>query len=345
MGVAKLNYKSSGVDIKAADRFVRSISDMVRSTYDKNVKSTVGGYASLYSLNSEQMIAATTDGVGTKLKLAFELKKYDTIGIDLVAMSVNDLICVGARPLFFLDYFATGKLKPKQAESVIRGIADGCLQAGCALVGGETAEMPDFYPNGEFDLGGFAVGLVEKKKLLPQKISPGDVILGLAASGAHSNGYSLLRKLLKPVPADRKWKKLLLEPTRIYVQSVLPLMERGWIKGASHITGSGFLNLLRLSAPSSRLIFDLTLPHAEERAEVFQWVKKESGLSLDERARTFNLGIGMILICKQEHKARTMRELVKKGETVWELGRVSKSRGSAPSSVRIQEANDIAELR
>ena len=228
-----LNYETAGVNREAADRFVERIATLSRGTLNARVKASIGGYASLYEMDKSRWLAASTDGVGTKLKLAFRLKEHRTVGIDLVAMSVNDLLCVGAEPQFFLDYFATGKLDEGVGEQVLEGIV-----AGCALVGGETAEMPDFYTAGEYDLAGFAVGMVRRTRVLPRgDVKAGDTLIGIRSSGVHSNGFSLLRKILPAGPDGDKIARELLTPTRIYVQSLGPLLARKAFKGLAHITG------------------------------------------------------------------------------------------------------------
>jgi phosphoribosylformylglycinamidine cyclo-ligase len=340
--MAELNYKKAGVDRDKADRLVGKIQTLTRSTLNSKVISSVGGYASLYQLDSERCIAASTDGVGTKLKVAMELGVHRTVGIDLVAMSVNDLLCTGARPLFFLDYFATGKLKNDVASQVIEGIVEGCLQAQCALVGGETAEMPDFYQPGEYDLAGFAVGEVKKNQILPnRKIRPGLVLIGVASSGAHSNGYSLLRRLVPKSGVQRKKKlKELLTPTRIYVQSVLPLLEQGLVEGLAHITGSGFLNVPRISTDVS---YSIDLPPADERAPIFEWIRTASKLPLAERAQTFNCGIGLVLAVQEKNVEPVLRNLWKKGEKAWCVGRTEK-KAKGRCEVKVREGYESCEL-
>lgn len=323
--MAKLDYAASGVNREAGDLLVKKIGSLTRSTLNKKVKNSIGGYASVYELSSKQWIAASTDGVGTKLKLAFELGIHHTVGIDLVAMSVNDLLCVGATPLFFLDYFATGKLDRQVAAKVIEGIVEGCLQAKCALVGGETAEMPDFYASGEYDLGGFAVGSLTPKELLPKKkLMPGLTLIGLSSSGFHSNGFSLLRRLAKK-GTQTHFKKKLLTPTRIYVKSLMPLLAQNWVEGMAHITGSGFLNVPRMS---EKISYEIQLPTpAQQRAagqkitaELYEWVARESQLDLEELAQTFNMGIGMVLAVKKQNVNKVMLALKRQGETAWILG-------------------------
>lgn len=336
-------YAASGVDRSKADRLVETIAGLSKKIKDTRVKASVGGYASLYALDSRRWIAASTDGVGTKLKLAFQTGIHDTVGIDLVAMSVNDLLCVGAEPLFFLDYFATGKLDEGVAAKVIEGIVEGCRQAGTALVGGETAEMPDFYSTGEYDLGGFAVGFVEPKKVIPQKkgklaVKSGDVILGLASTGCHSNGYSLLRKLLDQVADSTEKERLrkeLLTPTRIYRKSLMPLLSKGLIKGLAHITGSGYLNVPRISEDVG---YEITLPPPDQLAPIYGWVSRASALPFEELTQTFNLGIGMVVVCDPKKAAVVRKALAKSGEKVFELGKVVPKKKGQPSFVRIQQA-------
>ena len=351
--MAKLNYADAGVDREAADRLVGKIAGLAKSTLNKKVKSSVGGYASLFELDNKRWLAASTDGVGTKLKLAFELGRHDTIGIDLVAMSVNDLLCVGAEPLFFLDYFATGKLDAGVAEKVLEGIVAGCLQATCALVGGETAEMPSMYAPGEYDLAGFAVGFVKPKHVLPSSgtkgarngVKPGDVLLGIGSSGFHSNGYSLLRKLLELDPSTPAEKKKiaaeLLTPTRIYAKSLMPLIEKDAFKGLAHITGSGFLNVPRIS---EKVSYEITLPPASELPSIFGWMRTQSGLPLEELAQTFNLGIGMVCAVSSSQARDVSRRLKKAGEKVWEIGRVVKSKSGQGSQVLLTEGTETVML-
>lgn len=350
--MAKGAYAKAGVNRDLADQLVKNISRMVKSTLTPQVKSSVGGYASLYALNSQQYLAASTDGVGTKLKLAFEWDAHDSVGIDLVAMSVNDLLCVGAKPLFFLDYFATGKLKPKTAARVLAGVVEGCRQGGSALIGGETAEMPGFYEAGEYDLAGFAVGVVEKKNVLPVKaIKPGDVLIGLGSSGFHSNGYSLVRKLFarwKPSAAFRKqcaWvgsrkavAKELLKPTVIYHQVLQKLIHKNQIKGLAHITGSGFLNVPRMS---EKVSYEISLPPLKERAKAFQWLQalQDPSLPFEELVQTFNMGIGMVIVCDAKKAPAVLRQLRSQRKIpCWTLGRVVRSQGRC--EVRVCDGAD-----
>lgn len=323
IGKKPITYSQAGVDREAADRLVDRIGKLAKSTLNSKVKGSVGGYASLYEWDAKTFMAASTDGVGTKLKLAGALQDHSTVGIDLVAMSVNDLICVGAEPLIFLDYFATGKLKTEVAAQVIQGIVEGCKQAKCALVGGETAEMPDFYDDGEYDLAGFAVGRVSKKLVLPKsKIKPGTKLIGIASSGCHSNGFSLIRKLLdreSPGAAKQETMKQLLAPTKIYVKSVMPLLDRNMILGLAHITGSGFLNVPRIS---SKVSYRIELPTLKQVAPVYTWVRAQSGLGIDELGQTFNMGVGMVLAVEPKKVKLVLSALKKAKERAWEIGEV-----------------------
>jgi phosphoribosylformylglycinamidine cyclo-ligase len=303
----------------------------------------IGGFGSLFAVPQkfkEPILVSGTDGVGTKLKLAFELNKHDTVGIDLVAMSVNDILVQGAEPLFFLDYFACGKLEVGVAAQVIKGIAEGCEQSGCALVGGETAEMPGMYPAGEYDLAGFAVGCADKAKLIDgTTIAAGDVVLGLASSGAHSNGYSLIRKLIEKSGIDfesdfhgRKFKDVVMEPTRIYVKSLLKLIEALPVKGMAHITGGGITENIPRVLPEG-----LT---AEIRADgwqlppLFQWLQAQGNIVPSELYKTFNCGIGMAVIVAKEHVAQARKLLEASGETVFEIGHIRvQNAGEAPTIV------------
>jgi phosphoribosylaminoimidazole synthetase len=259
-------------------------------------------------------------------------------------MSVNDLLCVGAEPLFFLDYFATGKLDAGVAEQVLEGIVEGCRQARCALVGGETAEMPDFYTAGEYDLGGFAVGFVDPKRVLPKKdVKPGDVLLGLSSSGCHSNGYSLLRKLLPEGKAGEARAKELLTPTKIYAKSLAPLIEKGLLKGMAHITGSGFLNVPRIS---DKVSYEIALPSVEEAPAIYRWVREASKLSSEELCQTFNMGVGMVLAVSPKHQAAVLKSLKRSGEKAWVLGKVlRKASAKGPSEVFLKDGAENVTLK
>lgn len=332
--MSTMNYESAGVSRDLADQLVNRIGILAKSTLNKKVKAAVGGYASLYEINPKQYLAASTDGVGTKLKLAFRLNDHRTVGIDLVAMSVNDLLCVGALPLFFLDYFATGKLQNGVAEQVLEGIVAGCKQANCALVGGETAEMPDFYAPGEYDLGGFAIGMVSPKNVLPRKdIRAGDVLLGIGSSGFHSNGFSLLRKLLPQGLEGDQLAREWITPTRIYVQALKKVLEEGRIKGLAHITGSGFLNIPRMS---EKVSYEFVLPEGLPRS--MQWVQEQAKLDFSEMVQTFNAGIGMVVVVAPKEVSRVIKEIRKKGEKVWEIGQVIKRSSHKKSQVRVTDA-------
>lgn len=327
------DYRKAGVDRKKADLFVEGIAKLAKSTLNPNVKSSIGGYASLYRTSNGNYLAATTDGVGTKLKLAFDLGRHDTVGIDLVAMSVNDLLCVGSKPLFFLDYFATGKLKTNVGAQVLKGIVAGCKEAECALVGGETAEMPGFYANGEYDLAGFAVGEVAEKALLPKKKVPaGSVLIGLPSSGFHSNGFSLLRKHLPTGAAGKKLAKTLLSPTRIYVEALKNLLGHADLLGLSHITGSGFLNVPRISEGVS---YSFKLPPLAALPPGMAEMFSRMGLSFEEEATTFNCGIGMVLAVRAGSEQDIIKRLNKNGEAPVILGETIKYRAGRGSEIHV----------
>lgn len=338
-----ISYRDAGVDIEAGDALVEQIKPFAKRTMRPEVLGGIGGFGSLFAVPQkfkEPILVSGTDGVGTKLKLAFELNKHDTVGIDLVAMSVNDILVQGAEPLFFLDYFACGKLEVGVAAQVIKGIAEGCEQSGCALVGGETAEMPGMYPAGEYDLAGFAVGCADKSKLIDgTTIAAGDVVLGLASSGAHSNGYSLIRKLIEKSGIDfesdfhgRKFKDVVMEPTRIYVKSLLKLIEALPVKGMAHITGGGITENIPRVLPAG-----LT---AEIKASgwqlppLFQWLQAQGNIVPSELYKTFNCGIGMAVIVAKEHAAQAKQLLEASGETVFEIGHIrAQNAGEAPTVV------------
>lgn len=316
-------YKDAGVDIEAGDRLVSKIKQKVISTYGPSVKSGVGGFASLYEF-ADHFLAAGTDGVGTKLKLAFELGRHESIGIDLVAMCVNDILCTGAKPLFFLDYIGTGRLKEDVIEKVIEGIVHGCKQAECALIGGETAEMPGMYSEGEYDLAGFCVGSVDKENILDgEKIKVGQSIIGLASSGFHSNGYSLIRSLVKN--EEKELKEKLLEPTRIYWNSVKDLLKKDLLTGIAHITGGGIKNLARLS---SQVNYELDFTEVSQNLpshiiEIFN----RSELSPYELYKTFNMGVGMMLITDKKEEVMECLE-ANLNYPFFNLGKVVEGSGS-----------------
>ena len=331
-----LTYADAGVDIDAGEMLVEAIKPLARSTRRPGAEASLGGFGALFDLKAagfeDPLIVATTDGVGTKLKIAIETGRHDEVGIDLVAMCVNDLLAQGAEPLLFLDYYATGKLEIDAARRVVAGIAEGCRRAGCALVGGETAEMPGMYSGGDYDLAGFSLGAVERGRALPvlDAQAPGDIVIGLASSGPHSNGYSLIRKIVEasglgwgddaPFAKDRSLAQALMEPTRIYVKPVLPLMKAGLIKGAAHITGGGLIeNPPRCIAEGLQASFDWNgwpLPH------VFQWLAQVGGVSEHEMRRTFNCGVGFILIVAPENAEPVLAALLNAGEAAFICGQL-----------------------
>jgi len=327
-----LSYRRAGVDIDAGNALVERIKPLVQKTFRPGVLTGIGGFGALFELPRsgyrEPVLVSGTDGVGTKLKLAMQLDRHDTIGIDLVAMCVNDIVVAGAEPLFFLDYYATGRLSVDQAERVVAGIARGCELAGCALVGGETAEMPGMYADGEYDLAGFAVGLVEKSAILTgAAVRPGDRLLGLASSGPHSNGYSLIRKVLEVSGADpadplgtTTLGDALMAPTRIYVKSLLALLERVEVHALAHITGGGLTdNLPRVLPPGTAARIDTA---AWPRPEVFRWLQAAGGIEEAEMYRTFNNGIGMVVCVPPEAADQAEAVLTDAGERVYPIGEV-----------------------
>ena len=339
-----LSYRDAGVDIDAGDALVENIKPFAKRTMRPEVLGSLGGFGALFELSKkfkEPVLVSGTDGVGTKLKLAFEMNKHDTVGIDLVAMSVNDILVQGAEPLFFLDYFACGKLDVATATDVVKGIAQGCEQAGCALIGGETAEMPGMYPAGEYDLAGFAVGAVEKSQIISgATIQAGDAVLGLASSGAHSNGYSLIRKILQVSDADLKAPfhgstlgEVVMAPTRIYVKPLLALIHALPVKGMAHITGGGLLeNIPRILQPELSAVLDKTswiLP------PLFQWLHEQGNVDAQEMYRTFNCGIGMAVVVAAGDAERAIQLLTAAGETVYSIGEIrSRAAGQAQTIVQ-----------
>src|SRR5687768_5161963 len=329
----KLSYRDAGVDIEAGDALVEAIKPFAKRTMRREVMGGIGGFGALCSIPQkyrQPVLVSGTDGVGTKLKLAFELNRHDTVGIDLVAMSVNDVLVQGAEPLFFLDYFACGKLDTRVAAEVVKGIARGCELAGCALIGGETAEMPGMYPPGEYDLAGFCVGVVEKTRIISgRSIRPGDAILGLASSGPHSNGYSLIRKILER--SRPEFIAEFLEPTRIYVKPVLKLLEAVPVKGIAHITGGG------LTENIPRILQDDLVARIDKstwpRPKLFQWLQREGGVTEDEMHRVFNCGIGMVLVVDPSYANRAADHLRASGETVYEIGKIEQGTGAPRAQV------------
>ncbi|MEO7387207.1 MAG: phosphoribosylformylglycinamidine cyclo-ligase [Gammaproteobacteria bacterium] len=332
-----LTYKDAGVDIDAGDDLVEHIKPLARSTNRPGVLGGIGGFGGLFEIDLDRwprpVLVSGTDGVGTKLKLAIELARYDTIGIDLVAMCANDVIVQGAEPLFFLDYYASGKLSVETATAVIQGIAAGCQQAGAALLGGETAELPGMYSGDDFDLAGFCVGIVNRDQIIDGTgIRPGDVVLGLASSGPHSNGYSLIRRVLdvSRTPLDTTWEAgtlgaALLAPTRIYVRPLLALMAACTVRGLAHITGGGLAdNLVRVLPPEVDAVLDKS---AWRRPAVFQWLQATGNIPEDDLLRTFNCGIGMTVIVRREDAAAARDLLEQAGETVTLLGEITPGTG------------------
>jgi phosphoribosylformylglycinamidine cyclo-ligase len=339
-------YKDAGVDIDAADTLVKAISPLAKATARLGTNAALGGFGALFDLPAlgyqDPILVAATDGVGTKLMLAFACNRHETIGIDLVAMCVNDLIVQGAEPIFFLDYYATGRLSVDTAKTVISGITEGCRQAGCALIGGETAEMPGMYAPQHYDLAGFAVGVVERQRILdPQKVFEGDIVLGLASHGVHSNGYSLVRRLVEdsglnyedPAPWSSSYSlgEALLTPTRIYVRAFLPLIKAGTIKVLAHITGGGLLENIPRSLPPGLGV--QLYANSWPLPPVFRWIKEQGQMSDWDFARTFNTGIGMVVIIAPDQVEHVRTSLIAAGETVYRLGEViSLSRQGAASS-------------
>lgn len=341
-------YKQAGVDIDAGDALVENIKPLAASTRRPGADADLGGFGGLFDLKaagfSDPILVAANDGVGTKLKVAIEAGIHDTVGVDLVAMCVNDLVVQGAEPLLFLDYMATGKLDVSQMTAVVEGIAEGCRQAGAALIGGETAEMPGMYEGADYDLAGFAVGAAERGSLLDGRtISEGDVVIGLASTGPHSNGYSLIRRLvseeghtysdLAPF-ADTTLGEALLSPTKIYVRSCMAAVKAGLVKGLAHITGGGFLENIPRVMPKG-LIAEIDSGTWEMPA-VFHWLQKEGNIATREMARTFNCGIGMVMIVSEGDADRAIEILTEHGEQAHKIGKISK--GSGPAICQVSGA-------
>lgn len=327
-----ITYKDAGVDIEKADKFVEEIKTLVKGTFNKNVITPIGGFTSAFLLElanyREPVITSSTDGVGTKLKIAQALNRHDSIGIDLVAMCVNDLITTASKPLFFLDYFATGRLEPSVAVDVIKGIVKGCELSGCALVGGETAEMPGMYQDGEYDLAGFAVGIVERERMLDgSKTEAGNILIGLASSGIHSNGYSLVRKLIELKgyrysdyfhEFGKTLGEELLTPTKIYVKSILELSKRVNIRSIAHITGGGIPgNLIRVINNNLRAVIE---EGSWEILPVFKWIQREGQIEKKEMYKTFNMGIGLIISIDRRDEKEALNILEDLGEKPYIVG-------------------------
>lgn len=337
-----LSYRDAGVDIDAGDALVEKIKPFTRRTMRPEVLGGLGGFGAIVEISKKYqnpVLVSGTDGVGTKLRLAFEWNKHDTVGIDLVAMSVNDILVQGAEPLFFLDYFACGKLNVEQAAQVIQGIAKGCEESGCALIGGETAEMPDMYPEGEYDLAGFAVGVAEKEQIITGKdIVAGDCVLGLASNGIHSNGFSLVRKILDKAKPDldaefdngKSLKDAIIAPTRLYVKPLLAAMKTIKIKGMAHITGGGLLENI------PRVLPDNTVAEIKANAwqmpKLFKWLQQQGNVAQNEMYRTFNCGIGMVVIVSQDDKQAAINLLRGDGEIVFDLGVIRPRQGEEPQT-------------
>lgn len=333
-------YASAGVSIEAGNETVRRIAPHARRTFTSGVMGDIGGFGALFRHDftqyQEPVLVSGTDGVGTKLKVAFALKRHETIGRDLVAMCVNDVLCPGARPLFFLDYLGTGKLKPEVAEAVVKGIADGCEEAGCALIGGETAELPGLYAAGEYDLAGFCVGVVDRPRIVDgMHIRPGDVLLGLPSSGLHSNGYSLARKVLEPLGYATRLAELgatttigetLLTPTTIYVQPVLALLEKAPVKGVVHITGGGFLeNIPRILPPMTCAVIERG---SWPVPPIFRLLQERGAIAEREMFTTFNMGVGLVLIVDAAHVAAAHDTLAEHSLEAHRIGTISKTDAS-----------------
>ncbi|MDF2675856.1 MAG: phosphoribosylformylglycinamidine cyclo-ligase [Bacillota bacterium] len=337
----KLTYKDSGVDIHAGYETVRLIKDYVKKTYTKGVVSDIGGFGGLFALNKDEyeepVLVSGTDGVGTKLMIAFKTDKHDTIGEDAVAMCVNDVICQGAKPLFFLDYIATGKLDPKKASDIVKGVANGCIKAGAALIGGETAEMPGLYGDGEYDIAGFCVGIVDKKKIINgSKIVDGDILIGIPSSGIHSNGYSLVRKIFfdhKNYNVNEYVYELsstlgdaLITPTRIYVELILDLISKYEIKGLSNITGGGFYENIPRMFPEG-ITADIDTKDIDV-LPIFKLMQREGNVDMDEMYSAFNMGIGMVMAVSPEISNDVMNYLKSRSEKPVIIGKTVKREGA-----------------
>jgi len=335
--MGRMDYKQAGVDIEAGNEFVRRIRPLVRSTFRPEVLTDIGGFGGLFRFDSaryrEPVLVSGTDGVGTKLKIAALMGRHDTIGIDLVAMCVNDVAVCGAEPLFFLDYLAVAKLAVGQAEAILGGIADGCRQAGCALIGGETAEMPGFYPEGEYDLAGFAVGVVEREQIIDgSRVQPGDVLIGLASTGLHSNGYSLARRVLldnsqsalkEQVPGGEETVgEVLLKPTRIYVKTILRLIQSGQVRAIAHITGGGLTENIPRVLPEGCAVVITRGTWAEP--PIFELIQSRGGIQPEEMARVFNLGIGLVVIVPPQQAQETLDRAEQSGDRAFRIGVVEK---------------------
>ncbi len=322
----KMTYKKAGVDIKTADEFIKNIRKDMCSTHSDLVLKDIGGFGSFFKIPNEYkepVLVSSTDGVGTKLKVAFLVNKHNTVGIDLVAMNVNDVLCSGARPLFFLNYIATGRIKKNVLVDVIKGITEGCRQAGCSLVGGETAEMPGFYKDNEYDLAGFCVGIVERQKIINcSNISVGDIIIGIESNGLHSNGFSLVRKLFTEKEIKTLWAEELLKPTKIYVKPVLSLIEKISLLGIAHITGGAFFEKITKIIPPG--LTPCIKKNSWAVPEIFNTIQTRANISFKEMHRTFNMGVGMVVVVKEKDTNFALTSLKNSGLNTWVLGRVKK---------------------
>lgn len=331
----KITYKDAGVDVHRGYEAVKQMKEHVKSTFTDGVLTDIGSFGGSYSIGKymgmeEPVLVSGTDGVGTKLKLAFDMNRHDTIGIDCVAMCVNDILCVGAIPLFFLDYIATGLITPEQIADIVKGIATGCKESMCALVGGETAEMPGFYKDGEYDVAGFAVGIVDRAKMIDgSKIKAGDAIIGLPSSGVHSNGYSLVRKIIDTYKLDldaysealgETYGEAFLKPTKLYVKAAMAAKEAGHIKGIAHITGGGFIENVPRMLPEG-VSAKLNLNTIVE-PKVYSILRELSGLEASELYNTFNMGIGMMMVVSQEEKDQVVAALKEAGEQAYIIGEI-----------------------
>lgn len=335
----QLSYRDAGVNIDAGNLLVDRIKPFAQRTWRPEILAGIGGFGALFEVPQKYrnpVLVSGTDGVGTKLKVAFQFNQHDSIGIDLVAMSVNDILVQGAEPLFFLDYFACGSLNVDTATRVVQGIAAGCEQAGCALIGGETAEMPGMYPENEYDLAGFAVGIVEKSSIINgSTISENDIILGIASNGAHSNGFSLIRKIIEKHPVDLNTKlgnstllKAIMAPTRIYVKPVLELIRQLPVKGLAHITGGGLLENIPRILPTGMMAY--VQKNAWQIPLLFDWLQRQGNVAEEEMFRVFNCGIGMALVVAPEHADEAMAVLQACGETVWRIGHIKQRHADEP---------------
>lgn len=334
---SSLSYKDAGVDIDAGNALVDRIKGAVKRTRRPEVMGGIGGFGALCELPTkykQPVLVSGTDGVGTKLRLALDMNKHDTIGVDLVAMCVNDLIVQGAEPLFFLDYYATGKLDVDTAADVVSGIADGCVQAGCALIGGETAEMPGMYEGEDYDVAGFCVGVVEKEDIIDgTKVAAGDALIAVGSSGPHSNGYSLIRKILEVSGADKNEElegrtigEHLLEPTKIYIKSALKMIEKHDIHAISHITGGGFWeNIPRVLPEGTKAVID---GKSWEWPVIFQWLQEKGNVETHEMYRTFNCGVGLIVALPKDQADAAVALLQQEGENAWVIGEIAQAEAS-----------------